>query len=117
MKIKITADELMDIVKRYVKEQLKIDGDAKLDVEKYYDQRDGGYLKIEVLITAKVNVLGKEYNAEKTLYEKDIKDILNFYLRAEGIEPERIAFKVQNGTTLDYVEIDIRQNVRKRGEI
>lgn len=82
MKVKLTKDEIIILIKQYYKEALNKDVDVEITASKDYTGiYESRVCKTKITIKEKINILGKEIVAEYVINDDDIYRIFNDLLK------------------------------------
>lgn len=127
MKIVMNKKQLLDLIKKYQKEEMDFDGEVKLVAEEYHDMRDD-YTAVKAVMTGKLQLLGETYDLTHELNEREIEDIIKLYLEKAGYKAGYIRFTSKEkhydaferddaDLVFDNVEIEIKGNAKTKGTI
>lgn len=130
MKITMNRKQLMDLIKKYQKEEMDFDGEVKLVAEDYEDMRDT-YTRVKAVMTGKLQLLGETYDLTQEMNEREIENVIKFYLEKDGYKTGYIRFTSKQAydpkykqyddyegyPAFDNVEIEIKGNAKTKGVI
>ena len=130
MKITMNKKQLMDLIKKYQKEEMDFDGEVKLVAEEYHDIRDD-YTGVKAIMTGKLQLLGETYDLTQEMNEREIENIIKLYLEKAGYKAGYIRFTNKQAydpkykqyddyegyPAFDNVEIEIKGNAKTKGVI
>ena len=130
MKITMNKKQLLDLIKKYQKEEMDFDGEVKLVAEEYHDMRDD-YTVVKAVMTGKLQLLGETYDLTQEMNEREIENVIKFYLEKAGYKTGYIRFTSKQAydpkykqyddyegyPAFDNVEISILQKIKQIGGI
>lgn len=128
MKIVMNKKQLLDLIKKYEKEEMDFDGEVKLVAEEYHDMRDD-YTVVKAVMTGKLQLLGENYDLTQELNETEIENIIKFYMEKAGYRAGNMRFTstqvydpkykhyddYTGNPAFDNVEIEVLPKVKKIG--
>ena len=127
MKFVMNDKQLMDLIKKYQKEEMNFDGDVEFVAERFYEMRDD-YTVVKAVMTGKLQLLGEDYNLTQELDEDEIRNIIKFYMEKAGYRTGIIRFTSKQvydekykhyddyhgNPAFNNVEVEVIQNVKKK---
>ena len=130
MKIKMNKRQLIDLIKKYQREEMDFDGKVEIVAEDQYDMRDS-YTVVKVVMTGKLQLLGEDYDLVQEMNEDEIKNVIKFYMEKAGYRTGHMRFTskqvydqryghyddYKGNPAFDNVEIEVLQNVKKIGGV
>lgn len=109
--MKLTKQELVDLLKRYYVDSQNFEGDIEIGIERWWNKGDTGY-RPRVDIDGYLNFYTKRLNAELTLDENMMKQVIKIQLEKEGYKVEKVDFDCDE-KEFKGAEIAIKENEKE----
>ena len=128
MKIVMNKKQLIDLIKKYEKEEMDFNGRVEIIAKDYHDLQEE-YTVVIAVITGKLQLLGENYDLTQELNETEIENIIKFYVEKAGYRAGKMRFTstqeydqryrdyndYHGNTVFDNVEIEVLPKVKKIG--